>query len=99
MYLQSVSSSDAQTSCYTPKIPEADRVNLMADFKNNPLFTVSFQIDNTYTFTCTNPADCLVAYNVNYTPILYTMEPSHFCVGQPLTLRLTPFSQTWARSN
>ena len=96
LYLQTVSSSsDAQAACTSPKIPEVDRVNLMADFNNYPSFTVSFQVDNTYSFTCDNPSDCQIVYTPWNTPILYTLEPSHFYVGQNLTFRATPNSQTY----
>ena len=97
LYLQTIySSSDAQVACTSPRIPEFDRVNLMSDFNNYPSFTVSFQVGGKYSFTCDNPADCQIVYTPWNTPIINTLEPSHFYVGQNLTFRVSPNSQNYA---
>ena len=90
-YTQTVGlSSDAQVACFSPRIPPSDRINLMIDLIN-PSFIVSLQVDGS-SFTCANASDCIVQYDPSFTPILYTMEPTHFYVGQNLTFRATPYS-------
>ena len=68
---------------------------LITNLGTNPIFQVFLQIDDDTQLTCLNKIDCQVLYSNDFTPILNTIEPSHFYIGQTLTVRLKPKLQTY----
>jgi len=75
-------------ACYSPRINEADRQILLDE---GGYLKLSVQVDGIpIPYSCPLSKDCLVYYHPNYTPYLQTLEPSHFYIGQNLTVKLTP---------
>lgn len=102
MYWQtSYQYSDTQIACYTPKVPEGERDKLMKATTNSAQMKISLEVLNKssgqiiFNLNCATTSDCLVIYHPNMTANLVAFSPSHFYIGQALTMRVYPKSGTF----
>ena len=82
--------TNQQIACYTPKIPELDRIK----FSNGIDYYVSIVFGENLKITCSDLIRCKVKFADYYTPVLNYFNTSNFYAGSSILFRLKPNRNT-----
>lgn len=78
--------TNQQIGCYTPRIPEVDRLL----FANTIDYYVSLVFGENIKISCSDINKCKVRFGIYNTPIINFIDSSNFYAGFPITFRLKP---------
>ena len=79
--------TNQQIACYTPRIPESDRLLFASSYID---YFVTLVFGENVKITCSDINKCRVRFGNYLTPIINYIDSSNFYAGFPITFRVKP---------